>query len=333
MDKQVVISIKTVIFTFLLLLGAYIVYRLGNILSILLIALILVISLEPLVKFFMSKTVMNKLLSRSVAVILAYSLLIFALVVIFTIGLPPVVAQAQKLIASLGQLLESISTQYGIQVSFANLAPQFSQISGGVLTFTYAIFSNITTLLSLLVLSLYMSLDWENIKERFLDLFPDNLVSTVADIITHIELSVGHWVKGELTLMFVVGAASFIGLVLLRVNYPLALGIIAGLLEIVPILGPIIVAVLAAIIAFADSPLKGVAVLGLFFIIQQLENNLLVPKIMQKVSGFSPLVILIALLVGSNFFGVIGAILSVPITMISAIIIKKALSYSSPGSE
>ncbi len=90
---------------------------------------------------------------------------------------------------------------------------------------------------------------------------------------------------------------------------------------------------LAGVIGFSDSPVKGLAVLVLFFIIQQSENNLLVPKVMQRVSGFSPLVILIALLIGSEFFGIVGAILSVPVTMISVIVVKKILLYTSAGSE
>lgn len=333
MDKQVVISVKTVFITLLMLLAAYIVYRLGGILSILLISLIIVISAEPLVQFFMKKTLFNKLLSRGTSVIISYAILIFTLIVAFTIGLPPVISQAQKLIISIGEVLQNLSDQYGIQISYNSLAPQFSLISGGVLSFSVAILSNVTTLLSILILSIYMSLDWENIKERLFSLFPPDYVETAEQTLSEIEASVGAWVKGQLLLMMIIGVTSFVGLTLLQVQYPLALGIIAGILEIVPIIGPLISAILAAIIAFADSPLKGIAVLALFFIIQQLENNLLVPKVMQKVSGFSPLVILIALLVGSNFFGIVGAILSVPVTMISVIIIKRVLGYSNPGSE
>ncbi|HSX39858.1 MAG TPA: AI-2E family transporter [Candidatus Saccharimonadales bacterium] len=333
MDKQFVISVKTILIAFLMVLGAYIIYRLGGILSILLISVIIVIGMEPLVKFFMKKTLLNKYLSRSFSVILAYILLILALLIMFTIGLPPVIIQVEKLLSNLGVLIQNLSDKYGVNVSVNNLIPQFSQLSGGVLTITYNIVSNITTVLSILILSIYMSLDWENIKEKFVSLFPDNMETTVLEIFNDIEVSVGNWIKGQLFLMLAIGVASFVGLVLIHVNYPLALGIVAGLLEIVPILGPIMSGALAGVIGFSDSPVKGLAVLVLFFIIQQSENNLLVPKVMQRVSGFSPLVILIALLIGSEFFGIVGAILSVPVTMISVIVVKKILLYTSAGSE
>jgi len=107
----------------------------------------------------------------------------------------------------------------------------------------------------------------------------------------------------------------------------LALGLISGLLEIVPMVGPIISAVFAAIIALASNPIKAVGVVVLYIIVQQLENNVLVPKVMQKVSGFSPLVILTALLVGGEFFGVAGAVMAVPATMTLGIIIKKIFRF------
>jgi len=143
-----------------------------------------------------------------------------------------------------------------------------------------------------------------------------------------VERNVGQWLKGQLLLMLVVGLASFIGLLLLDIRYPLALAMVAGLLEIVPMIGPVLSAVVAAIIGFSETPVKGVGVIALFLIIQQLENNLLVPKIMQKVSGFSPLIILLALLIGSEFFGVVGAIVAVPTTMIISIILKRVLGRS-----
>ena len=94
-------------------------------------------------------------------------------------------------------------------------------------------------------------------------------------------------------------------------------------------LGPVFSAILAGVIAFADSPIKALGVVVLFTLIQQLENNLLVPKVMQRVSRFSPLVILLALLVGGHFFGIVGAIIAVPITMILSILLKRMLQYSS----
>lgn len=333
LDKDIVISIKTILIFLLMLLGAYVVYRLGPILSILLISTLIVLAMEKAINFFMKKTLFNRPVSRSLAVILSYSIIIILTITILTFGLQPILTQGTKLIINLVNIIQNVEFEtgtplaglFGESLSLSSFLPQVTNISGGVLNATLLIFSNITTLITIFIFSIYMSLDWENLKSKFLSLWPKSKKEEIEDTIQDIEDNLGQWIKGQLFLMVIIGTLSFAGLILLDVDYPLALGVVSGVLEIVPILGPLISAVIAAIIAFSDDPLKGVGVLVLFTIIQQLENNLIVPKIMQKVSGFSPLVILLAFLIGSNFFGVIGAILAVPVTMISAIILKRIL--------
>jgi predicted PurR-regulated permease PerM len=128
--------------------------------------------------------------------------------------------------------------------------------------------------------------------------------------------------------MLVVGLLSYIGLVILDVDYPLALGIISGLFEVVPMIGPIMSAIVASFVALSISPASSFGVIVLFIVIQQFENNLLVPKIMQKVSGFSPIVIILALMIGGQLFGILGAILAAPSAMVLAVLIKRYLNYS-----
>jgi len=328
MNNQIVISIRTLLIAALLALGGYIVYRLFPIFGTVLTAMFLVIALEPLVGRLMRVTLWNRLIPRNVAVLLIYSVVVFVMAFLFTVGLPPVISQSQKLILNLSQIIQSLNLPQGLSLSLSGLFPSASSLSGGVISITVSIFSNITALLSLFILSVYMSLDWENIKRRILEILPDKLEEEVSDAMTEIETNIGHWVKGELILMFVIGLLAFIGLEILGVKYSLALALVSGLLEIVPIIGPIISAGIAAIIGFGDSTVKGIGVIPLFIVIHQLENNLLVPKIMEKVSGFSPLAILVALLIGSEFFGIVGAILAVPIMMVLAIIVRRVLRYS-----
>jgi predicted PurR-regulated permease PerM len=282
-------------------------------------------AIEPLVKNLTKLTVFNKPLSRSLAVIIAYVFVIIILGVVLTVGLPPVISQLQKMVTTLSQMAKNLNLTQADAISLTDFLPQATSFSSEFLSVTVSIFSNITSLFSLFILSIYMSLDWKNLKKKFIDLFPSKIEDEVEDTVQEVEATMGQWVKGQLVLMTVVGVMCTVGLVILDVDYALALGIISGILEIVPMIGPIISAVLAGIIGFTDTPVKGMGVIALYLIVQQLENNILVPKIMQKVSGFSPLVILIALLIGSEFFGVIGALMAVPMTMILAIILKRVL--------
>lgn len=324
MDKEIVISIKTVLLTLGLFLSLYVVYRLGPVLAVLLFAALLVMALESLVKYFMGKILMNRPIPRSLAVAFAFAIFIALIIFAFTVVFPPVLAQARNLIEGLYAQIQRFSGM-GVLPDISSLVPQISTVSGSVLFATYSIFSNIFTVLSILFIALYMSLDWINIKQRFVSFFSDDVGEDVKEVIEEVELNIGHWIKGQLFLMLVVGSMSFLGLLVIGVDYPLALGLLSGLLEFVPVLGPIVATFLAAVVGFSASPIKGAAAILLFLIIQQTENNFLVPKVMQKVSGFSPLIILLALLIGSNFFGVAGAIAAVPVTMILAIVLRRVL--------
>lgn len=328
MDKQVIISVKTILFTVLIALAGYVFYRLSSVVGLLFVSLLIVISIEPLILYLMQRRFMGSLISRNLAVVLSYLFVVIVFIGILTVGLPPVLSQFKKMVFILVDFLNSLNINGGFDKYVSDAVAQISGVSGGVITTTLSIFENIATLFSLLVISIYISLDWLNIKDRSFSLFPRKSRDMAEDTVAEIETNIGEWIKGQLMLMLIVGAVSFLGLFVLGVDYAIALGLIAGLLEFVPMIGPLLSAVLAGVIGFSMSPVKGFGVIILFTLIQQLENNFLVPKIMQKVSGFSPLIILFALLIGSEFFGVVGALVAVPLTMILSIILKRVLAIN-----
>ncbi len=119
-----------------------------------------------------------------------------------------------------------------------------------------------------------------------------------------------------MTLMFIVGLLSFIGFSLVGIKYALPLAVLAGLLEIVPNLGPTIAAVPTILIGLSQSYFMGLVALAITFLVQQLENNVIVPMIMKKATGLNPIFILIALIIGGRIGGVLGLILALPATLI-----------------
>jgi predicted PurR-regulated permease PerM len=132
-------------------------------------------------------------------------------------------------------------------------------------------------------------------------------------------------VRGELTLVLVIGLLSFVGLTLLGIPYALPLAVIAGVMEIVPVVGPIIAAVPAIAAALLISPVFALATAALYFVIQQLENHLIVPTVMNRAVGLNPLMTIIALMIGGRLLGIGGAILAVPIVVVLKIIITDIL--------
>ena len=139
-------------------------------------------------------------------------------------------------------------------------------------------------------------------------------------VIKTVERDFGQWVRGQLILGFVVGVATFIGLVVLSQWFPIfgryavLLSVIAGLFELVPIIGPIISAVPAVLLAATDSPAAILAALLLYFLVQQVENNFLVPKIQGNAVQLHPAAVVFAIIVGGSLAGLLGAILALPVT-------------------
>ncbi|HAZ29541.1 TPA: hypothetical protein DCY43_02190 [candidate division WWE3 bacterium] len=326
MDKEFSITLKTLLLFVALVLCAFVVYKMSSIFGILGLSLLVSISLEQSIKFLVRRRV-----RRTFAVYSVYVLLVVVVVGIVTMVVPPLAREVTKFLENLPAIIQSMGDLSRFGVSASDLLPQVTRITSGIISVSYSVFSNIAVLITIFFLALYISLDLENIKPRLLALFPKEIEEQVEEIVYEVEVSVSQWLKGQSFLMLVVGLATLVGLSFIGVEYALALAVIAGFLEIVPMIGPVISAVIASAITFTQSPGKGILVVLLFIVVQQLENNLLVPRIMQKVSGFSPLVILIAVITFTNFFGVVGTVVAVPCVMIGFAIAKRFLNFT--GSE
>jgi len=135
----------------------------------------------------------------------------------------------------------------------------------------------------------------------------------VFTVLLQIEKRLGAWVLGQVCLMIFIGLLVYGGLFFLRVEYALPLAIFAGLLEIVPTIGPTVSAIPAVLVAFGSSPGLALSVAALYIIVQQIENNLLVPLVMKQSVGLSPVLTILALMIGGRFGGIAGAVLAVPV--------------------
>ena len=323
MDKDIIISTRTILIILTSILVLWLVTQISSILLSVFVALILTLGLNPLVDWLTERK-----LSRTLAVTLTYIFFLGLVVGLFAMALPLIVGQLQKLIERLPFYVSSISIpgleEFGGQF-LETLVSEISRATGDVVKVTLSLFSNAFSVVTVLVLTFYFLLDYPNLKEKFLGLYTRDSKKRVVDLIGEIENKLGGWVRGQLSLMLIVGLASFVGLTLLRIDYALSLAVIAGLLEIVPMIGPIVSFVPAVIVASAVSPLSVVLVAVLYILIQQLESNFVVPKVMEKAVGFSPIVTLIAIMIGGKLFGFLGALLSIPTTLMGYLVIRSLL--------
>ena len=323
MDRNIIISTRTILILLTSILTLWLMVQIGNILRSIFVALILTLGLNPLVDWLTEQKI-----SRSLAVALTYIFFLGIVLGLFALAFPPMVGQLQKLIERLPFYVASISLP-GLEIIgeqfLSTLVTEISKATGNVLKVTLGFFSNAFSVVTILVLTFYFLLDYPNLRERFLSLYNKDSKKRVARLIDEIEDRLGGWLRGQVLLMFIVGLASFVGLTILRIDYALSLAVIAGFLEIVPMIGPIVSFVPAAIVASARSPLTVVLVALLYILIQQLESNFIVPKVMEKAVGFSPIVTLIAILIGGKLFGILGALLSIPATLMGYLIIRSLL--------
>ena len=212
-----------------------------------------------------------------------------------------------------------ISQFTGIDKYLGNLGNLVNVLFSGEVSFLNimtAVFGNFVLIIATLVLSFYLTVNQAGVEKFLRIILPITYEDYIIKIYLRVRKKMGRWLQGQILLMLVIGAATSLGLWILGVKYSLILGILAGVLEIVPIVGPIFAGVIAFLVAISESWILGLYIIILFLVIQQAENHLLVPLVMKKTVGISPVVVVIALLAGSQIAGLVGIILAVPTAVV-----------------
>lgn len=311
--QKIEISHRTIIFTVLFLIGVWAIYQMRGVLLLFFIAFILMTALNPLVNKF-EKLKIGRILAIILVYILVLGLFFFAIASI----IPPMIEQTSALASNFSLSIEKSDFFKTDLSSINNQIEVLSRNIISVLKIVNSAFSNILGIFTVLVLTFYLMLERKNFGNYFKVLFGDGeKMKRVERLLESIEYSLGGWVRGQLALMVIVGLMSYIGLRILGINAALTLALIAGLLEFIPNLGPTLAAVPAVIIAYTISSPMALGVTFLYIIIQQLENNIIVPQIMKKAVGLNPLITLMTLMTGFSLGGIGGAVLAVPAFLVT----------------
>lgn len=318
MTRRIDISYRTIVFIAAFIISLWILFLIKDILLLLFISFILMSTLHPLVNRMTKWRV-----PKPLAIFLSLFSVIGIIVGVVVYGFAPFIAETSTLIQ---RLIDASSSLFQFNlVDQSVIQNQISNISGNAIQFTLNIFENFIRLMSVLVITFYLLLDKEKIESRVAILFGENQ-KRVKDLIDAIEYKLGAWLRGQVILSVIVAVAVYIGLTLLGVEFALPLAIIAGLFEIVPIIGPIIAGIPAALIALSVSPLLAIFVVVLYIVIQQLEGNVVVPQVMKRAVGLNPLFVIIAITIGGRLLGIVGALLAVPIAVVIQIILPEIIT-------
>ncbi len=327
MNFQLDYSTKVILRVVAVLLSLAFLWVVRDIVIVILLALVLASAMEPMVDYLNRKKI-----PRTVSVLGAYLIVIAFVALVTSLMAPLVVEQFHVLSQNLPEYTNQIQARYpNLSTLFggADLNTVIQTIfSGGggadaIFSRTVGFFNGLFAVISVLVISFYLVAADRGMKHFIRDLVPSAHQNVVMNLIQKIQHKMGLWVVGQLILSVFIFALTYIGLSILGVKYALFLALIAGLLEVVPYVGPFLAAIPAVSFALIQSPALVVGVIILYVIIQKTEGYVLVPKVMEKTVGTSPLVVLLALLVGFKLAGILGLLLAVPLAGAITVVIHE----------
>lgn len=283
---------------------------------------------------------------RPLGVLLVLLVAIGVLALLFWILLAPLVAEVGALTAHAPEYTTRLQEWMSAWTSalqtnklfggfFNNVASQvISSLQGlvpSLISVPFTLLSGAFGVLLSLVVTLTMTVFWVSSSARLrpflLSLFPERLQPRVDDIFADMGRSLGGYVRGVLIAMLLIGVFTGAGLGILGVPYALLLGVLAGLTEAIPYLGPWLSGAVSVIVALVTvDPLKALEVVVLFLLVQQLEGNLVQPLVMSRSVHLDPLLVLIAILLGSELLGLMGAVLAVPFAALLQSVVTRAVA-------
>jgi len=345
-------NIKKIIFyiilVFLIIGVAIFIYffsdKIIKILSPFFIAVIIAYMIYPLVIKFERKG-----LKRNVSIIIVYIFTALLLVFFGIYIMPQVFNNAKELFNTLPHITnkyQEIFNSFISKLKTSNWPPEvknliFSEIDHGTnLIQSYAsqamkksltlVASSLVILFDIvlsMIIAYYFLKDIEGIKRSALMLAPKRMRNDLINIGRELNEIVTHFIQGQLLTAFIVGLMETIGLFIVQVKYPLILGVVGGVANIIPYFGPILGAIPAVAIALLESPMKALLTAIVFVIVQQIDNAFISPKIIEGKLGLHPVTTIIAVLIGGEFFGIIGMLVGVPVTAMLKVIFKRMIDF------
>ena len=285
--------------------------------------------------------------SRGAAIFVLYLMIFIAVLLILSIIIVPAVNESGRFIQQLPQLLKKIRFWLsdlqdhwtwlpdiaGSLSNLPSLATQLSRFGPEAASVAFRFLGGLAAVITVLVFTFYMLLQGAEIKRAFLTLFPLTERERIIVVLDRIGAKFGGWLRAQLLLSVSVAVPVAIALSLLRVPYALLLAIVAGIGELIPMVGPALGATVAILVALSQQLWQLVGVIIFYVIIMNVEPHILVPRIMSRAVGTSPILTLVALLTGIKLIGILGGLLAVPIAAALQVIVGEVVTELFPDSD
>lgn len=202
-----------------------------------------------------------------------------------------------------------------INVNLEQWSGTLASGSASLVSVISPIFGGVIFLISTIVFTFYLAVGKNGVDEFLSAVLPLAYETYVTSVFHRVRTKIGRWLQAQIILSMIMGFLVGVGLWFLGVKYSLTLGIIAGFFEMIPVVGPVFIGIISAIVALTDSAHLALYTLLFFVILQQFESNFLVPMIMRRAVGLHPLLVFISLIIGGNLLGFVGLLVAVPIAV------------------
>ena len=311
---------------FIFLAGIALVYFAWDAFTVLLVGVVISMGIDPFVTFLAEKARVGR--------VFAAIFVILAIISVFAGGIyiiaPVIFEELAGFLFHFTQFVTSVFRFGNFSLSLESLNIGADQIlnliSGAGNSVSGAItklFGNAILFFSSIFVTLYLSIEKDGAEKMIRVIIPDDYERPILSIFDGFKIKMRRWLGTQLVLSLFVGFAVGLGMWFIGVRYALILGILAAIFEVVPIIGPIMIGLIAFVIAIADSTALGMYALAFFFVVQQFENHILIPIIMGKSMRVHPVIVVVSLLAGAQIAGFVGIILSVPL----AVLVQEILNY------
>lgn len=303
-------------------------YAVRDVLLLLYISGLFAVGFSPIVRLIERQRLLpvgTRRFPRWLAILVLYVFILGSLVAVGMMIAPPIVDQAQQLWMQKAAMFEAAQRflhDWGLlrgeyltleeAVERAPEAASGTNVVGTVFDAIRGVLGGLFGFVTILILTFYLLVDSRNLQRTFLRLFPARQRPRVDAVTRTITLKVSAWLAGQALLGAIIGITSAIGLWVIGIPFFYVLALISAIGELIPVVGPILSAIPAVAVAATVSVEKVLLVIAFFVVQQQIENHVLVPKVMSRQVGVSPVTVIAALLIGGRLLGIVGALLAVP---------------------
>ncbi|MHB1118370.1 MAG: AI-2E family transporter [Minisyncoccota bacterium] len=329
-DTIISISASTIVKALAILLGFWVLYILRDLILVILTAVILASSIEPAVKF------LNKYrIHRIPAVLGVYVALVGLFIGLFYAFVPPLLGEVYDFVEKIPGVAQELSpsalsgetevakrgelllAQFSEGAPISELLATFgniTRVSQGFTTTAGSIFGGLFSFVLIVVLSFYFAMQERGIENFLKIVIPFGKESYAIDLWERSKMKIGKWMQGQLLLGVLIFILVYLGLTIFGVPYALILALLAGVLEIIPVFGPILAAIPGVALAFGTGGTSlALIIAGFYLLVQQFESHLIYPLVVRKIVGVPPILVILALIIGAELAGFLGILISIPV--------------------